>query len=125
MTQYGAWRAKPVGDVFRRLPTCAATSCRTVVDEALARGGGWLTHGRVAHACSRPPASPTAPTRTCREVDEAVAAADRIGYPVALKAVGPTLLHKTERNAVRLNLTDATAVRAVAQPVRTAVRAAS
>jgi acyl-CoA synthetase (NDP forming) len=34
---------------------------------------------------------------------------------VALKAAGPTLLHKTERNAVRLNLNDATAVRAVAQ----------
>ena len=28
----------------------------------------------------------------------------QLGYPVALKALGPTLLHKTERRAVRLNI---------------------
>ena len=33
-------------------------------------------------------------------------AAAALGFPVALKALGPTLLHKTERRAVYLNLKD-------------------
>ena len=35
---------------------------------------------------------------------ESVAAADRIGYPVAVKLDSPDLMHKTEAGAVRLNL---------------------
>jgi len=42
--------------------------------------------------------------------NEAVDAADEIGYPVVLKGLGSTLLHKTERNLVHLNLTDPQAV---------------
>ena len=36
----------------------------------------------------------------------AVKAAERIGYPVVLKAVSPTLLHKSDIGAVALNLTN-------------------
>ncbi len=41
---------------------------------------------------------------------EAVEAAETLGYPVVLKAVGATLTHKTELGAVKLNLRDADAV---------------
>ena len=44
--------------------------------------------------------------------DEAVAAASRIGYPVALKAQAAALTHKTEVGGVMLNLTDSMALRA-------------
>jgi acyl-CoA synthetase (NDP forming) len=44
--------------------------------------------------------------------DEAVAAADAIGYPVALKALG--VAHKSDRHALRLGLPDAASVRQVA-----------
>jgi acyl-CoA synthetase (NDP forming) len=43
--------------------------------------------------------------------DAAVAAAGRIGYPVALKGVSPHILHKTEAGAVALGLGDETALR--------------
>jgi acyl-CoA synthetase (NDP forming) len=43
-------------------------------------------------------------------LDEAVAAAGTIGYPVVLKAADPALVHKTDIGAVRLGLTDAPAV---------------
>ena len=49
-----------------------------------------------------------------RNADEAVAAASVIGFPVVLKAIGPMLLHKTERQAVRLNLDSEEAVRSAA-----------
>jgi hypothetical protein len=41
---------------------------------------------------------------------EAVAAARRLGYPVALKGTAPDLPHKTEHGLVRLDLADDTAV---------------
>jgi acetyl coenzyme A synthetase (ADP forming)-like protein len=47
-----------------------------------------------------------------RTVDEAVAAAERIGFPVALKIVSPDILHKTDVGGVRLHLPDADAVAA-------------
>ncbi|HTX53429.1 MAG TPA: acetate--CoA ligase family protein [Candidatus Baltobacteraceae bacterium] len=45
-----------------------------------------------------------------RTVDEAVATAERIGFPVALKIVSPEILHKTDVGGVRLNCQDAQAV---------------
>jgi len=40
--------------------------------------------------------------QTVHSLNEAIAAAEAIGYPIALKALG--IAHKTEANAVRLNL---------------------
>lgn len=45
--------------------------------------------------------------------DEAVAAAEALGFPVALKALG--LAHKSEQGAVKLNLIDSMAVRSAAE----------
>lgn len=50
---------------------------------------------------------PTAPWRMTTTLTDAVAAADGMGYPVALKAVGTSLLHKSEKGAVVLNIADA------------------
>nr|WP_204342328.1 bifunctional GNAT family N-acetyltransferase/acetate--CoA ligase family protein [Micromonospora terminaliae] len=43
--------------------------------------------------------------------DEAVAAAERLGWPVALKAAAPGLRHRLDLGAVRLDLADAAALR--------------
>jgi acyl-CoA synthetase (NDP forming) len=45
-----------------------------------------------------------------KTAEEAVAAAIRIGFPVALKVQSPNLMHKTDANAVALELKDTTAV---------------
>lgn len=52
----------------------------------------------------------------------AVAAAERIGYPVALKGCGAAFAHKTELGLVHLSLGDAAAVRAAATQVLGAMR---
>jgi acetyl coenzyme A synthetase (ADP forming)-like protein len=117
VTHYGAWRATAVGDV-PAFADVRADDLRTLVDEVLARGGGWLTTDEARRLLAAA-GIPSAPTSRAANADEAVAAAEQMGYPVALKVVGPALLHKTERNAVRLNLTDAASVRAVARQFET------
>ena len=47
-----------------------------------------------------------------RNADAAVACAERLGYPVALKIESPDIVHKTEAKGVRLDLRDAAAVKA-------------
>jgi len=43
--------------------------------------------------------------------DQAVEAAERIGYPVAMKVASPDIIHKSDLGGVRLNLGSAEAVR--------------
>jgi acyl-CoA synthetase (NDP forming) len=51
---------------------------------------------------------PVPPACLIKSADEAVKNAEKIGYPLVLKALG--IAHKTESNAVRLNLKSAAAV---------------
>jgi len=52
-----------------------------------------------------------APAALARTPDEAVAAAESIGYPVALKIASPEIVHKSDVGGVRLRLSSADAVR--------------
>lgn len=58
---------------------------------------------------------PFAREAVTHSVDEAVSAAEEIGFPVVVKLGGDTIAHKTERGLVRLRLADAAQVRAAAQ----------
>ena len=112
VTSYGQWlqtppSSPPVLDRFDRV------KARGVVETALARGDGWLTAGE-AHALLSAAGIGAAQAKVAATIEEAAAAAAEIGYPVALKALGPTLLHKTERRAIALGLRDQTALRAAA-----------
>ena len=53
----------------------------------------------------------TAAAKLATTAEEAVAAADALGYPVVLKIESPDILHKTEAKGVALNLKDAASVR--------------
>lgn len=59
----------------------------------LAAHGVRLNRARLAHTC-----------------EEAIAAADAIGYPIALKVASPDISHKTDVGGVRLGLTGPLAV---------------
>jgi acetyltransferase len=54
---------------------------------------------------------PTVETRIAKSREEAVEAADSIGYPVVLKIHSETITHKTDVGGVQLDLADAEAVR--------------
>jgi acetate---CoA ligase (ADP-forming) len=49
---------------------------------------------------------PTIEYELVRTAEEGIAAAQRMGYPVALKQVEPFILHKTEVGAIQLNIAD-------------------
>jgi succinyl-CoA synthetase beta subunit len=55
---------------------------------------------------------PTVAAETGESAEAAVAAAEAIGYPVALKTAAPGIAHKSDLDGVRLGLADADAVRA-------------
>jgi acyl-CoA synthetase (NDP forming) len=57
---------------------------------------------------------PFADERVAADRSEAAAAAEAVGYPVAVKLNGRSIAHKTERGFVRLNLSDGMAVRRAA-----------
>lgn len=109
---YGEWRRRPLGEV-PALADFQSGLARAVVDTALRRGGGWLS-AVEANALMAAAGIATPRSHLAATVDEAVEAAGKLGMPVALKGVGPALLHKTEHKALRLNLPTAAAVRAAA-----------
>ncbi len=78
---------------------------------ASARSGRWLDEAEAKHVLRGAGMSVPAGERA-RTPAEAVAAAERLGYPVALKALG--IAHKTEAGAVRLHLANSDEVRAAA-----------
>lgn len=53
---------------------------------------------------------PAAPWRMVTTFSEACKAANEIGYPVAIKAVSPDLLHKSDQGGIALNIPDTDAM---------------
>ncbi|MBZ5657499.1 MAG: bifunctional acetate--CoA ligase family protein/GNAT family N-acetyltransferase [Acidobacteriia bacterium] len=65
---------------------------------------------------------PTAPTLEAHSAEEAVAKAEELGYPVVVKLLSYTITHKTEVGGVKLNLSNATAVRNAWSEIEASVR---
>jgi acetate---CoA ligase (ADP-forming) len=116
---YGEWRRQPIAAV-PPLPDVQPALARLVVESALERGGGWLTAVEAnALLCAAGIGVPRFNIAT--SVEDAAGIADRLGYPVAIKALGPQLLHKTEHKAVRLNLANRSEVLAAAAALSVAL----
>ncbi|HVY18278.1 MAG TPA: acetate--CoA ligase family protein [Rhodopila sp.] len=113
------------GWVVHEDPTRAVTAI-----EAMGRFGAAFAAPKPASAPSVPPvvlphATPSeaeakrllaaagiasAPEAACATADEAVAAAERFGYPVVMKILSPDILHKSEIGGVLLDVAGAPAV---------------
>jgi acetate---CoA ligase (ADP-forming) subunit beta len=65
---------------------------------------------------------PLAREQIVADTDEAVAAAESIGYPVVAKLNGDAIAHKTERGLVKLNLSSPAAVRDAVRELLAAAR---
>src|SRR6516162_2317321 len=108
-----------------------------------ALAGLWFHAARSGRAAAPPPPAPPSDlspatleatlarygialpkSRAVADAAEAVSAAERIGFPVALKIRSPDILHKTEIGGVALGLQNCDAVQAAAEALAASARAA-
>lgn len=66
---------------------------------------------------------PLVESRFARTVDEALQAADQIGFPVVLKVVSPGILHKSDAGGVKVNLQKGSQVSAAFEEILSNARA--
>jgi len=92
-------------------------TARALVREALA-AGRYLLSDPETKAILRAYGMSLVETRAAATVDEAVAAARGIGFPVAVKILSPDVMHKSDVGGVALDLDSEAAVRSAAQRVR-------
>jgi acyl-CoA synthetase (NDP forming) len=112
-TRYRQWRERR--ETYpARFADIRADEAAAIVAAALMRGEGWLTPEEVAAVCSCY-GLPLIEQKIVANADEAAEVAQQFGSEVALKAIAPDLIHKTEAGGVRLHLNGAEAVRAAAR----------
>jgi acetyl coenzyme A synthetase (ADP forming)-like protein len=117
---YGRWRSRPEG-TLPRFDDIRRDEAYAVIAGALGRGGGWLTAEELDEllGCYGLPVARSA--RAARP-EEAGAAAARLGAPVALKALGPDIVHKTDVGGVRLGLNGQEEAAAAAEEMARRIR---
>jgi len=107
--EYGTWCESPEGEV-RQFADARPEEAAAVIATALGRRADWLAPAEVERllGCY---GLPLIESRTVGDADAAAAAAAELGGAVAVKAVAPGLVHKTELGAVALGVSGAVAVR--------------
>jgi acetate---CoA ligase (ADP-forming) len=108
MYQYNLWRQTPA----QEYPAIKRNrqKARLVINEARAKGATEVVEFQ-AQEVLRAYNLPTPNTVLARSSEEAVAGADKIGYPVVLKIASPQISHKSDVGGVKVNLADAEAVK--------------
>ena len=101
---YAEWRRRPPGAV-PELDRFDPAGARTGVERFLhdSPEGGWLPTEQVGELLGTA-GVPVLRTVAVHDAEEAEHAAADLGFPVALKAAGPDLVHKSDAGGVQLNL---------------------
>ncbi len=113
VARYGEWRARPVGTP-PRLDGLERERAAAIVSAALRRKEGWLPPDET-HALLSCYGLPVVPQRVATTPEQAGLAAQELGGEVALKALGPDIVHKTDLGGVRLHLRGSAEVAAAAE----------
>ena len=90
---------------------------RAVLERAQAEGRAMLTEPEAKEVLAAYDI-PITQTRVAATPEEAVAAAQEIGFPVAVKILSPDVTHKSDVGGVALDVHNAAGVRAVAERMR-------
>lgn len=121
--EYSRFRDRPTGviPVFSDIRTDEA---RAVIATALrdAPDGGWMVPGHVEQLLAAYGVS-SLEGRVVSSAAAAAKAAQQLGLPVAVKAVGPTLVHKSDVGGVALNLKTSADVRRAYRQMSSAIGA--
>ncbi len=119
---HAEWRRRPEGIVPDLAGIDRAAAHRIVAEALESAEDLWLAPEIATELCTAF-GIPTAELRHADSADAAVAAADEVGYPVALKAGAGAIVHKTDVGGVVLGLEDADAVRDAFTAMSTALGA--
>jgi acetate---CoA ligase (ADP-forming) len=120
--RWAHWRRRPKGRVVQ--PSgCRPVEAAAIVARNLTAGEEWLATGDLL-ALLDCYGLPLIATRAVHSPDDAAAAAGELELPVALKAIAPGLIHKSDAGGVLLGLHDAAAVRAGARRMQKTLAAA-
>jgi acetyltransferase len=101
MHRYAQYRKRDEGE-FRQFPV-ERKRAESILEPAFAEGRTVLRIDE-ANALLESYGIRTPKTRFGRRIEDLPSAAKQIGYPVVLKAIGPQLVHKTEFQAVLLDV---------------------
>jgi acyl-CoA synthetase (NDP forming) len=110
-----AWLRRPLGTV-PELDDVDPEAARAVLERALEGGEDRWLESAEARQLLLAYGLPLPAERVAATLDEAVAAAHEVGFPVVVKSAAPGA-HKTETGGVALDLRDEDAVRAAAERI--------
>lgn len=108
--RYAEWRTRPISPVVRPQGIDTDRARKLVAGWMAGSGGRWLTDLEVVELLACYGISVVG-FREVRNADEAVAAAEELGYPVAAKATGELWRRRPDLTGVRLDLWRPEAVR--------------
>jgi len=116
LTRFSALQSRPM-DAPAVFSDINSDRVARIIDNAVNAGRKTLAAADVYEVlgCYGIPAADFAVAGTA---EDAVRAAEKIGFPVVLKAEAPSLIHKTEAGGVAVNLTDSDEVLVAAQSLK-------
>jgi acyl-CoA synthetase (NDP forming) len=117
---YGRWRDRPEEAGFE-LPAAARAAVRTIVER---QRDGWMSAGEVIELLAAVGVPSTATVCCSADAEDVVRAAERLGYPVVVKAIARGLVHKTEIGGVIAHVHSPAEVRAAVDELATKCRVA-
>jgi acyl-CoA synthetase (NDP forming) len=120
---HARWLRRAPGQPLETSPEAVTLAARWLAPSPAAPSPRWLSPEAVRGVLTAY-GIPTPAAEVVANADQAAAAADRMGYPIALKLVSDTITHKSEFGGVALGLTDAAAVRAAAKTITERLHAA-
>jgi acyl-CoA synthetase (NDP forming) len=122
VSRYAAWRSAPDEPVLE-IAGVDSDRAAAVIATALAADPGWMAPAAVFEllACY---GIPMVETLEASSPEAAGQDAKRMGVEVALKAIAPGVLHKTDAGAVRLHLVGASQVEGAAKQMEEALEKA-
>jgi acetate---CoA ligase (ADP-forming) len=118
---YARWRAA-AGEPLPELDGVDADAAAAIIAETLADGGGWLVPDRVAALLDSYGVPPVA-TRVVATPTAVGRCAAEFGGAVAIKAIAPGLVHKSDVGGVRIGIEGAAAATRSAREISAAIRA--
>jgi acetyl coenzyme A synthetase (ADP forming)-like protein len=105
---YGEWKDRPQG-TMPVLEGVNPNDARRLITEVCPNGSGWIT-GADAMALLTTYGISTVPTSRVQTAQGAASEAQKLGFPIVLKAWGEGLVHKSDAGGVRLGLNNSEAV---------------